>query len=59
MRGRGSLQVVEFDAGGLTYQLQDGGHSAAKGQRAHANEVPVDLIDELGTLLRGKVRKGA
>ena len=52
-------KVVQFDSSGLAHQLQNEGHGATKGQRAGANEVPVGLIDVLGTLLRGKVRKDA
>ena len=53
-------EVVELHSGGLAHQLQDEGHGATKGQRAGANEVPMGLIDVLGTLLRirsGKTRK--
>ena len=39
--------------------LQDEGHGAMKGQRAGADKVLVGLIDVLGILLQGKVRKGA
>ena len=52
-------EVVQFDGGGLTDQLQDESHGATKGQRAGANEVPVGLIDLQCALCLGEVRKGA
>ena len=52
-------EVVEFDGGGLTDQLQDEGHGATKGQRAGANEVPVGLIDVQRALCLSEVRKSA